>query len=498
MSGSYAGTEEPAVPKYLVDAVMALGCLAFQGALRQLVLRFGDASRAALNGSAGLPERVLVAQLLEEVYARPDGLAPFLRSLELWEDNTPAMRRLKVAAAAWEVDLLDNDEWDELFRLLEMVQLSDLHRRYSEFLQSLGREVAPAHCTEPWTVFLHAATLNCRPGDPLPCFQVLQQLLALGAPGEVQTDLLEWARTHQPTGARTSVHGTSAGGPGKEAGGAWSPSDYLIIRLRPLLAPDTAADTLLSHWWRLHPGEQRRGDDRRITLRQAETEVRTLLTRAETQWAYALRSELALEFVLPRDWLHLSVERWAKAPFEGAAGLLGEDHQVVIRSMERLGRRDLHGSWGRRWEAFSTGRAGRVHWFPEDGRPHLLSDPPPAVVVLSEPAGGGTSHPAGRTDGQLDELSEALRVGVPVILWDRREGMDERFRTALRALIDHNDPRDLPTVVRRLRTASDSRDAEGHFVVGRNVALLWDDPDRMPVLTTSPAVGGAEGEGEGA
>jgi hypothetical protein len=120
-----------------------------------------------------------------------------------------------------------------------------------------------------------------------------------------------------------------------------------------------------------------------------------------------------------------------------------------------------------------------VHWFPEDGRPHLLSDPPPAVVVLSRPPSGARSGRMGHP--HIDELGEALRTGVPVVLWDRREGGDPAFRAALRSLLEGNDPRELPDIVKTLRTAAEGGDSEDHMSVGRHVALLWDDPSRMPV-----------------
>jgi hypothetical protein len=279
----------------------------------------------------------------------------------------------------------------------------------------------------------------------------------------------------------------------------WSPTDYLIIGLRPLLERAPGSDALLSYWRRVHPGDQLRGADRRIDLRNAEWEVQSLIRQAESEWAYLLKTDLALEFVLPRDLLDLRVERWRKAAFQGVGGVLGEDHHVVVRSLDRLNRRDLHGGWARRWDAFSKGSAGRVHWFPEDGRAHLLSDPPPAVVVLSAPPGARDAHRARR---QLDELAEALRVGVPVVLWDRREQGDESFRAALRALLDRHDPRELPYVVKALRVASSGHDpeepekeAEEGCIVGRHVALLWDDPSRMPVAPAgTSAVPPATGE----
>ncbi|MFF0741313.1 trypsin-like peptidase domain-containing protein [Streptomyces sp. NPDC004111] len=549
------GLPGPAVPKYLVDVVAAVDCLQDRTALRRLLHRFGV---APFERTADAAARELVGRLVEELCERPDGLVPLVEMLEVRDGNTPAVRRLKLAVAVRQVDLFDREQWDEVLGLLDEVRIGDLHRRYSEFLQDLGHRVAPRHCTEPWSVFLHAATLNSRPGDSLPCFRVLRDLLAAGAEGKYRRGIAEWAHANDPavrqrfvpltnadpdpaphTRPDPAVHPASAGqgdpavhpdppahpasaphpaphpdpaahprpdphtesapraartpkapAPAPPPREVWRPEDYLIIRLRPLLDSEPGLDTLLSHWWRVHPGEQLRGSDRRIGLRQAEAEVRALLRNAESDWAYSVRAELALEFVLPRDLLDLCVERWGKAPFQGVEGLLGEDHQVVLRSLERINRRDLHRYWARRWDAFAGGRAGRVHWFPEDGRSHLLSDPPPAVVVLSGPPGGHRHRSVRSGQGErpeLDELSEALRVGVPVILWDRRGERDPEFRRALRALLAEHDPRGLPHLVKALRTSADATDAEEYFSVGRHVALLWDDPERMPVAHTGSA-----------
>ncbi|GGX93567.1 VMAP-C domain-containing protein [Streptomyces hiroshimensis] len=488
--------QEP--PRYLVDAVMEVGCITDDGTLYDLVLRYGRTARAALvGGTAGTARRSLVVRLVQDLCGGPAGLAPLVKSLEWREGDSVAIRKLRVATALWEVELLGEEEWDELFLLLDGVRIPDLHRRYSGFLHARRLPAAPGHCSEPWTVFLHAATLNARPGEALPCFQVLEQLLALGAEDAVRLRIVEWARRYDPhppdqrTAPRPAADPPEPlpsripdvpdapgipGTPGTPD--VWDPPDYLIIRIRPLLAPEQGRNALLSHWWRLHPEGQLRGTDRRIDLDHAESEVRSLIRQAESEWAY-LKSDLAIEFVLPQGLLGMTVERWRKAPFQGVDGVLGEDHHVVLRSLERIDRRDLHGSWSRRWRDFTNGCAGRVHWFPQDGRRHLLSDPPPAVAVLSAPPDGARSEEG--VHDQLNELAAALRAGVPVVLWDRRNGIDPAFRTALRSLLDSRDPRGLPGLVKSLRISSGDRDPEEYFVVGRHVALLWDDPNRMPV-----------------
>ncbi|MFF0445149.1 hypothetical protein ACFYT4_01810 [Streptomyces sp. NPDC004609] len=487
------------LPRFLIDAVADVDCLQDTRTLRQVVERLGDQARGALDTGGG-SRRGVIVELMEELCVRPAGLAQLVEALEMREGNSSAIRRLKAATAAWEVDLFDDEEWDEVFGLLDGVRIPDLQRRYSLFLHGLGLLAAPFPCVEPWAVFLHAATLNARPGEPLPCFQVLQRLLALGAEGEQQIRIIEWARDHEPYRADQGPseppepsEPPAEKSPARERTDVWSPADYLIIRLHRLLDASGGRDMLLSHWWRVHPGEQLRGEDRRIGLSDAEREVRALVRQAESEWAYFLKSDLALEFFLPQDLLNLGVERWRKASFQGVGAVLGEDHQVVVRSLDRLNRRDMHGRWGERWDSFADGRAGRVHWFPEDGRTRVHPGPQPAVVVLSGPPGGPREGRAAKADP--DELSEALRDGVPVALWDRREGSDPLFRDALRSLLDRHDPRELPAVVKALRIACNGRDPEGDVMIGRYVALLWDDPNRMPAaLAGTPSALPTDGE----
>ncbi|MCX5204505.1 serine protease [Streptomyces sp. NBC_00237] len=502
----------PALPKYLVDAVAAVDCLQDDATLRDLMVHFGVTLRTAGDRLTGKSLRLLVLQLMTELRQRPEGLALLVEYLEVLDGSTKAIKDLKVFVAALEVELFLDGQWNELFSLLESVRVPHLWRRYARFLRGLGHVGAPALCTEPWAVFLHAASLNSRPGESLPCFRVLRELLAAGAVGaEERSAILAWALANDPSPVPDPAPAEAEGRnqcaeereaeeeeaeeeeaeeekaaeePEGEAGppSVWRPDGYLIVRLQPLLDAAPGSDALLSHWWRVPNGEQLRGPDRRIDLRDAEYEVRRLLRHVEGAEDYPQSADLAVEFVLPRDWLGLGVERWRKDASQGVEGVLGEEHHVVLRSLERLNRRDVHVRWARRWSAFVDGRAGRVHWFPEDGRQHLLSDPPPAVVVLSAPPGGGRSTEGER--GGLDELSEALRAGVPVVLWDRRGERDPAFRNALNQLLTEHDPRQLPGLVRALRTSPGMSDAEEYFSVGRHVALLWDDPDRMPVAHT--------------
>ncbi|OSZ58903.1 hypothetical protein OQI_19080 [Streptomyces pharetrae CZA14] len=182
------------LPRYLVDVVDDVCALLDPLAFGHMVRRFGPRSRAAVDSTVPMSRRALLVQLMEEMCHRPDGLAPLVRHLEVREGNTTAIQRLKVAVAAWEVELFDAEEWNEVFTLLEDVRVPDLRRWYAQFLGGRGRPGPPAHCTEPWSVFLHAATLNARPGESLPCFQLLRQLVLAGDGRNFA--LADWADAH--------------------------------------------------------------------------------------------------------------------------------------------------------------------------------------------------------------------------------------------------------------------------------------------------------------
>lgn len=472
------GEEWRELPRYLVDVLDEVCASLDAAALRQVVRRFGGRSRVAVESTEPVTRRVVLVQLMEEMCLQEEGLAPLVRHLELREGNTKGIQRLKASVAAWEVELFAAEEWNEIFNLLDEVHVPDLRRWYADFLHCRGRSGPPVHCTEPWSVFLHSATLNARPQQGLPCFELLRQL-ALISDGGRHFALADWADTHDPAPEPSeTLYEPAEKTAATLRTDVWSPTSYLVIRLRPMLDSGRDTDILLSHWWRVHPGEQQRGGDRRISLEQAEKTVRALIHNAESEWAY-LRADIAVEFVLPHALMDLRVERWRKTAFQGVGGVLGEDHHVVLRSLDRHDRRDLHGRWGSRWRAFTEGNAGRVHWFPEDGRAHLLSEPPPAVVVLSEAP--GSAQEEAWAHRRTDELGEALRAGAPIVLWDRRGLADTAFREELRDLLERHDARALPGVVKALRIAAADRDAEANAVVGRHVALLWDDPDRMPV-----------------
>ncbi|MDQ0992345.1 hypothetical protein [Streptomyces sp. V3I7] len=513
-----------APPKILLDALDSLPCFEETPSLLHECAR--QAGRL-LGTTITLPgsgrRRVTLLFLLTEVMPFPDGFQVLGSVVSMWEGETRHMARVRTAIALAEVPLFPARDWEQLMALLSGLEVLDLALVFQE---ALGHrpDPLPAHCTEPWSAVLHAATLNARPGEALPCVLLVEHLARYAKSS--QQELLDWAAEHRvcpeappafpsgpgrppsapapmppapaasatPATCEYAVSAPPVPLPGEAADTVWTPGACLLVRLRPLLDPDYESERLLTYWWQSggptpYPV---RGGDMRIDVAHLPEQVKSLVEQAETGWAYFCKEDLTLEFLLPRDLLDLPVETWAKQGFHSADSTLGEDHPVVLRSLERMERADTHGRWARRWDALVTGCGGPVHWFPEDGRSRLLTDPHPVMVVLSGPPGT-----RGTTWSGADELDASLRAGVPIVVWDRRGGIDPAFRDQLLELTSRKGIHRLPDAVRSLRIEAGGEDASGggSFALGRHAALLWDDPYRLPGGRGDTADSSAQGGG---
>ncbi|MFJ8938670.1 hypothetical protein ACIRL0_23590 [Streptomyces sp. NPDC102365] len=500
------GTGSWAPSKILLDALEGLSAFDEMSTVRTCVGVVEQLLGVRMNLPESPRRRTYLMTFLSAVSEHRNGWQALGSAVDYVEGDTFSAQRVRTAIAVTEVPLFSPAEWAELMTLLSGLQIPELPWLYQEVLAYRGEPPPPAHCAEPWLAVLHAATFNARPGEPPPCVQLVARL-ARHVKGPQANGLASWAEAHGTAtmsgGSPTRPRGESPGSGAPYSLGptapatlpgtpvqtrsdhdhaddprVWRPGAGLLVRIKPLPDPDHDKERLLSHWWQLGPFPARpiRGEDRRIDLRRLSERVTALVEEAEAGWAYFYKDDLTLEFFLPRELLELPVESWAKRPLLGANGVLGEDHPVVLRSLDRMERPDTHGRWAKRWDHLARGEEGRAHWFPEDGRARLLIDPLPALVVLSSPP-----RRRGEQETEFDELGECLRVGVPVVIWDRREGHDPVFRRDLADLLARRGATDLPDAVRELRILARDDDPESaSSLIGRHLALLWDDPYRLP------------------
>jgi hypothetical protein len=151
---------------------------------------------------------------------------------------------------------------------------------------------------------------------------------------------------------------------------------------------------------------------------------------------------------------------------------------VVVRSLDRLADPDRRECWRATWkELYARGDAydeTAICWVectPASG----LFDP----AVLRERLCAALAY--ARTCGPQQDpvLKAALDAGTPVALWHRVSAARKARRADLENVLRNRGLRDLPDVVFRQREAAHSdRAAADH--AGRDLVLLWDDPDRVP------------------
>jgi hypothetical protein len=513
-------------PKILLDALEAVPCLEEQSLLHECARLTARTLRARIALPETSRRRTALLFLLREVMAYPDGLQVLGGAVSMLEGETRDMARLRTAIALAEAPLFKASTWERLMTLLGGLEVLDIAAAFREALSDRP-DPLPAHCAEPWSAVLHAATLNARPGRPLPCVLLVEHL-ARYAKGNQRQELLEWVVEHgnRPEGhpgsapgaaprpvAAGRANGSAPGRPARGFGGStshssvmslpesgkdivWTPSTWLLIRLRPLFYSEHEGMRQLTYWRQNGSSPDPypvKGGDVEVDVADLPERVKSLVQEAETGWAYLCREDLALEFVLPRDLMDLPVETWAKEGFGNAEATLGKDHPVVLRSLERTEKgRATHGRWAKRFDALRSGCSGPVHWFPEEHQDRLLSDPPPIMVVLSEPPGR-----QGHVASGVDELDASLRAGVPVVVWDRRGGVDPVFRGELLELTTQKGIHRLPDEVRSLRIGAGDEDPAGggSSALGHHAALIWDDPYRLPGGQGEAADSSAQGGG---
>lgn len=228
---------------------------------------------------------------------------------------------------------------------------------------------------------------------------------------------------------------------------------------------------LVSHWRQDDPLEwpPARGETKTAVFRDLEWVVDELVIEAEVAWSNH-QGKVALEFVLPRALLNLPVDRWRREHRSGDPRPLALDYPIVIRSLERMMSQHWHRVWRARWRTLQDDPANsRVYFVSQSDteQPYridlALTDERVVSMVLSQ-----APNPE---PGPNDELSAALRAGLPAILWSR----DDRDRAAVHRLIaGFDDLSDLSEHAFQARRA-----AFGSENGANNLVVLWDDPGRL-------------------
>lgn len=419
--------------------------------------------------------------------ARLDGGVPALvATVQFLRPQSPAAHELSCLLDEWDaVDVAlaaPDDLWDQL-----RVELGGLpaSRAAGAFRQAdLGSE-PPPQCRSVWHLLTHAAA---RRDDPQALPRWLVFLIHVHA-----TDLLtaatairveQWHRRfafeHHLTGLYDQAR--LAWGGAREA--SEQPAFCLLLQFEPALV---GTDAVLMKSWYQWPDDPRYYPRSPRQIARSEIESATDQALADMERHLTDRAmPVRLEMILPLNMINTQVETWLRRSLLGPASALVVSYPLVIRSLERLQRPELHRQWRLRWNRHLTDPPeSRAVLAPGNGREaitnlpaHIAANDAATYLILSTPPEND------RAPGQ-QELRNALISGLPVVAWHRAPvaATDE---DELRAVFEKTDPTRLPDVVRSINLAR----LDGRHESTRIAALLLDDPTRQPEGTSAfPALG---------
>jgi vWA-MoxR associated protein C-terminal domain len=269
---------------------------------------------------------------------------------------------------------------------------------------------------------------------------------------------------------------------------------HIVLRLDPY-SPMPDDLFFLSSW--LFFGDQLvdrpSASSKALSLQGIKSEVIQLINDsiARAEQHSPQRFDSVIEFILPRAQMNLPVEKWSISP--GQPVPLGTQYVVVIRDLDRQREPIRRQSWRDRWDRVGDGSTAAEQvisrWisctekFPEG---ELYRQ-----MCLNETTGAGLTFPPESLVHDL-KIWELLDSGMPIAVWPHqcghtaigatRDGTGNgaavngraQFRQEFCAMSSGHPIRDLPGIVKRLRTKSDDLSDEHS-----GIALLWDDPTRI-------------------
>ncbi|MFD5245899.1 hypothetical protein ACFWIW_15200 [Amycolatopsis sp. NPDC058340] len=345
--------------------------------------------------------------------------------------------------------------------------------------RALGPAVPPPRLdgvTDAWEVFQLLTDFNAGP-DGIPPALTFLCLLAENAGGGKPDAMIEgWlanqARSLRLTPAFGHQRLTRTPIPDR-------PHLHLLIMLEPVSADPTRC-TLA--FWRQDDPEiwpPPLGDVREIGIEEVELRVDDVILETEGIWSGQSMSA-SVEFLLPRTLINLPVQRWAKEHETGQPQPLRYGYRLGIRSLERMRARHWHRAWHVRWDSMVKDPApDRLHYSgcPEVGDhpiDAILSDEHWVGLVLAKPP-----SPQAKPGGAPDELTTALRSGLPVVLWHpdaEPETLRELLDWVLAAESGFNE---LPD---RRKLANSGMAVPFRNSLAHDLVVMWDDPKRVIVL----------------
>lgn len=481
------------IQRDVVDALEGCPALRTEGGRQLLVDVLSDVFAGTVFLRSQFAGRVQLVDLVRHCCALPGGLQSLADGVAVLEPEAVTLPILRLCADEWEaLSAVPIEDWHDLRAALLLVRLATDEHAERVRLRALLRlctesrmDELPDHCRSVWETFLHLAGVNSAPASLPPALiflgRVADEIRDLGLGAELRNRVRRWSDS---LGVRSPEARQAE--PWRDLGEVVVSVDVdLVIQFDP--DPTDRDRFLVSHWrnWGARGRHSARRGDTIVGRADLEREVDRLISELEVELGSSPEAsdtgQIFLVFVVPWEMLNVPVEFWRKASMSEDAVPLAVDHPVVLSSLERMRAVRHRLAWKQRWRSLSSSpSACRAYWSRPSGGEYftrlaadLSDDHQIASLVLSEP-------PADLASTAWREMAMAFRAGIPAIIWDREDCADDGFRAAIAAV--HADGEEIAGLPRRiaalrreaLRVHPDQRHA------GRSLAVLWDDPDRLP------------------
>ncbi|MFI6622319.1 hypothetical protein [Streptomyces sp. NPDC050528] len=263
----------------------------------------------------------------------------------------------------------------------------------------------------------------------------------------------------------------------------------LLIMVEP--AGDGSDDVTVRYWINDLAGHwaPRAGEATETHMDGLGAAVERALAEGERLWAASRADPVDqlppfVEFILPYLLLNHDVARLEIGADEPGAAAIGPRYCVHLRSLDRL-RRVPHdpfiaNRWRQRWQELHQHGTRLHHWAHGDKVPldrwsrslthRQQGSAPYTALALDAPRQGSQA---------LTVLKRAIAEGFGLALWDRRGKLEPRSRETIAELLDGTrTAHGVPRRVQEMRARAEA-DVDGDVFLGRHVACLWDDPDRI-------------------
>ncbi|SCE18581.1 hypothetical protein GA0115242_12503 [Streptomyces sp. SolWspMP-5a-2] len=387
--------------------------------------------------------------------------------------------------------VLDDPARDGLRTLLTGLDRTTVPQLPAVYQQAAGDHFGPLPETvhSAWDAYQRLALTN-RPAEGAPRTVLFLQGLAMVLAPERGDALRAWVSRQVRGTAADHLQAQRILDDSRAHAGGSPPKSvrpaYLLIRLAPATASPDRVD--ISCWassgtsW-----EPRRREQCSVPAAAVRARVATLIDREEARLR-THRGSLVLEFILPLSMMNEPVEEWSRHSAFGenpvwSGGLggppIGVDYRVVVRSKERIDAQQLHRIWNARWDVLSsagpgaaTHRCARGDGARAESLYEQLSRAPRVVLMT---LGSAPDDHHGRR-----ELLVGLQAGLPLLLWSRGGG-SAGASAALHEDVLQGDLEEVLGRLTSLRSAPHPGDDDAGGC-GPRLAVLWDDPNRLPEI----------------